>query len=127
MAGFADRRHRGFYRFPAQKVYAGSVYHKPDGPQGGLPTRNLGTTTTGLSEDTGTVLWRDAGSTVGCVGTLDLAANPDNPDSPTRRGTSRCAWPRMLAWQFERCSRPLQGSESPTHFHERLLDEAGSD
>ncbi len=45
----------GFYRFPTQMLYAGSVYGKPDGTPGGLLTRNLATTvaSAGLSEDTG--------------------------------------------------------------------------
>ncbi len=83
-AGFSTDNGWSFYRFPAQKVYAGSVYGKPDGPPGGVRTSNLATTTasTGLSDDTGAVLWRDSGSTVGCYGTLDIAANPDDPDSP---------------------------------------------
>jgi len=82
--GFSTDNGWAFYRFPGRKVYAGSVYGNPDGAEGGARTRNLGTTVAaaGLSEDTGAVLWRDTGSTIGCFGTLDVAANPDDPDSP---------------------------------------------
>jgi hypothetical protein len=83
-AGFSTDNGWVWYRFPAQRVYAGSVFGRSDGPLRGVRTRDLAATaaSAGLSEGTGTVLWRDPGSAVGCSGTLAVAANPDDPDSP---------------------------------------------
>lgn len=83
-AGFSTDNGWYWARYPEQKVYAGSVYGETEDAPGGAWTRDLAQTSAsaGLSEEDGTVLWRDQGSDLWCSGRVAVPADRDDPNSP---------------------------------------------
>jgi hypothetical protein len=96
--GFSSDNGWDWQLFPAQHVYAGSVYGEVGGSEASGFTMDLATlvASAGLSEADGTVLWRDPGSLIGCFGTLLVAVNPDDRDSPI--APARCRYRGTETW-----------------------------
>lgn len=75
-AGFSSSNGWAWLHYPTAGVFVGSVLGKSvDGTDNPAAT----TASAGLDEDTGTVLWQDPGSNVGCYGTLFGILDPHDP------------------------------------------------
>ncbi|WP_433220178.1 hypothetical protein ACQP00_17255 [Dactylosporangium sp. CS-047395] len=97
-AGFTSDLGWSWSLYSQPKLYVGSVYGGETSSGAGGFTRDLaaGSATAALSEADGSVVWRDAGSALGCQGTVEVPVDPANPESESI--PVRCRYKGTSTW-----------------------------